>query len=125
MAAAQVVALAVELAHPDVHVCRSPQNRPALLSGKLQGLLVGAHRLAETTLRDPDVRQRDRAAEDVGDVPGPPQPRHALGVRPVRGLQVPAPPEREPQQPRCPGTAEVVVLRRKVERPPGVPHGAG
>ena len=68
----QIVALAVDLAHPHVHVCRSPQNRPALLRRTLQCLLVGAHRLAETTLRDPDVRQRDRAAEDIGDVPGPP-----------------------------------------------------
>src|ERR1022692_1934470 len=59
----QVVALAVDLAHPYVHVCRSPQNRGALLRRTLQCLLVGAHRLAETTLRKPDVRQRDRAAE--------------------------------------------------------------
>ena len=68
----QVVALAVDLAHPHVHVCRSPQNRPALLRRTLQCLLVGAHRLTETTLRKPDVRQRDRAAEGIGDVPGPP-----------------------------------------------------
>ena len=68
----QIVALAVHLAHPHVHVRRSPQNRPALLSRTLQGLLVGAHRLAETALHKPDVRHRDRAAEDIGDVPGPP-----------------------------------------------------
>ena len=77
----QVVTLAVERAHPYVHVCRSPQNRPALLRCKLQRLLVGAHRLAETTLRNPDVRQRDRTTEDVGDVPRPLQTRHAVGVR--------------------------------------------
>src|SRR5206468_8882937 len=58
-----VVALAVDLAHPHVHVCRSAQNRPALLGRTLQGLLVGAHGLAETALRAPDVRQRDRAPE--------------------------------------------------------------
>ena len=46
----------------------------------LQCLLVGAHRLAETTLRTPDIRQRDRAPEGVGDVPGPPQSRHAFGI---------------------------------------------
>ena len=68
----QVAALAVDLAHPHVHVRRSPQNRPALLRCTLQCLLVGAHRLAKTTLHKPDVRQRDRAAEGIGDVPGPP-----------------------------------------------------
>ena len=59
----QVVALAVELAHPDVHVRRSPQDRPALLRGELQRLLVGAHRLAETALDDagcPPARSRTR-----------------------------------------------------------------
>src|SRR6266536_819991 len=59
-----------------------------------------------------------------GDVPGPLQPRHAFGIRRVRRLEVPARPGREPQEPRCPGTAEVVLLRRTIERPPGVPHGA-
>src|ERR1700722_10533228 len=37
----QVVALAVDLAHPHMHVCRSPQNRSALLSRMLQCLLIG------------------------------------------------------------------------------------
>ena len=68
----QVVALSVDLAHPYVHVCRSPQDRAALLRRTLQCLLVGAHRLAETTLRTAYIGQRDRAAEDIGDVPGPP-----------------------------------------------------
>lgn len=92
----QVVALAVELAHPYVHVCGSPQHRPALLRCKLQCLLVGAYCLAETTLRKPYIRQRDRAAEGVGDVPGALQPRHAFGIRLVRCLEVPAHPGREP-----------------------------
>src|SRR6266567_5419345 len=113
----QVAALAVELAQPYVHASCSPQNRAALLRYKLQCLLVGAHRLAETTLRNPYVRQRDRASQDVGDVSGPPQPRRAFGIRPVRCLQVPTPPGREPQQPRCPSTAEVVLFKRKIERP--------
>ena len=43
----------------------------------------------------------------------------------VPGLEVPARPEREPQERRCRSTAEVLVRRRKFERPPGVPHGAG
>ena len=93
--------LAVELAHPYIHVCRSPQNRPALLGRKLQGLLVGAHGLAEPALRTPYIRQRDRAAEGVGDVPGPPQPRHALGIPGVPGIEVPARPGREPHECRC------------------------
>ena len=33
---------------------------------ELQGLLVGAHRVAQPALGDPDVGQRDRAAEHVG-----------------------------------------------------------
>ena len=53
----QIVTLAVEFAHADVHVSRSPQHRRALLRRKLQCLLVGAHRLAETTLRNPDIGQ--------------------------------------------------------------------
>jgi hypothetical protein len=121
----QVVALAVDLAHPHVHVCRSAQNRPALLGRRLQGLLVGAHGLAETALGTPDVRQRDRAPEGIGDVPGPSQSRHALGIPRVPGLEVPARPGREPHECRCRSTAEVVISRRKLERPPGVPHGAG
>ena len=68
----QIAALAVDLAHPHVHVCRAPQNRPVLLRCALQGLLVGAHRLAEAALHQPDVRHRDRAAEDIGNLPGPP-----------------------------------------------------
>src|SRR5947209_5413294 len=68
----QLVALAVDLAHPHVHVSGSPQDRAARLGGTLQGLLVRAHRRTETTLGDPDVGQRYRAAEDIGDMPGPP-----------------------------------------------------
>ena len=68
----QIAALEVDLAHPHVHVGRSPQDGPVLLGGTLQGPLVGVHRLTETALGDPDVRHRDRAAEDIGDVPGPP-----------------------------------------------------
>ena len=74
---------------------------------------------------DPDVGQRDRAAHDVGDVAGPPQPGHARGPGQVRGLQVPVHPGREPEQPRRRGTPEVVVGGRKVDRPPGVPDSAG
>jgi hypothetical protein len=96
-----------------------------VLGDKLQGLLVGAHRLAEAALRDPYVRQRDRAAQHVSDVTGPPQPHRAFGVRLVRGRQVPVAPGCEPEQPGCPGTAEEVILRRKLERPPGVPDCAG
>lgn len=120
-----VVALAVDLAHPDVHVGRAPQHRPAVPGRESQRLLVGAHRLAEPALRPPDVPLRDRAPEGVGEVPGPTQPRHALGVRPVPVLEVPARPRREPQQPRGRGAAEVVPLRRPIERPPGVLHGVG
>ena len=90
----------MHLADPDVHVCRSPQHRPARLRCPLQCLLVGAHGIPQTTLRTPDVRQRDRAAEGVGDVAGPPQARHAFGIRPVPSLEIPAPQNASPSSPR-------------------------
>src|ERR1039457_4567406 len=121
----QVVALAVELAHPRVHVCRSPQNRAALRRDKLQCLLVGVHRLAEATLRDPDVGQRDRAAQDVGDETGSPQSGHARGPGPVRSLQVPVPPGRKPKnpdaeaRPRWSSSGERSSARRACRTVPG------
>ena len=58
----------------------------ALLRRKLQRPLVGAHRLAETTLRDPDVRQGDRAAERcrrcARPAADPPCPRRTSGAPP-------------------------------------------
>ena len=62
--------------------------------------LVGAHRVAEATLDDLDVGQRDRTAQDVGDVTGPLQARHRLGVARVRRLEVPAAPGGEPDERR-------------------------
>src|SRR6185295_10931022 len=91
----------------------------------LQCLLVGAHGLAETALRTSYIRQRDRAPEGIGYVPGPPQSRHALGIPRVPGLEVPARPGREPHECRGRSTAKVVVSRRTFERPPRVPYGAG
>ena len=41
------------------------------------------------------------------------------------GLQIPAAPVHEPQQPRCRSAAEVVVVKRKLDRPLGVPDSAG
>jgi hypothetical protein len=121
----QVVALAGDLAHPHVHVRRSPQDRPVLVGGESQRPLIGAQGLAQAPLRDPEVGQRDRAAEDVGDVPGPPQPLGGEGVGPVRGLEVPTAPEREPHQGRCPGLGEVVLVGRAVDGPLGVVDGGG
>ena len=96
-----------------------------MLRRKLQCLLVGAHRLVETTLRNPDIRQGDGATDCVRDVPGLLQLRHALGIRPVRCLEIPARPGGESQERRCRSALEMVVLRDEVERPPGVFHGAG
>ena len=98
---------------------------PSLVGGESQRLLVGAQRLAQATLGDPDVRQRDRAAEDVSDVPGPPQPLGSDRVGPVRGLEVAASPAREPREGRCPGSGEVVLFSRTVDRPLGVVDGGG
>ena len=97
----------------------------ALLRRKLQCPLVGAHRLVETTLRNPYIGQGDCATDGVRDVPGPLQTRHAIGIRPVRCLEIPARPGCEPQERRCRSAPEMVVLRYEVERPPGVFHGAG
>ena len=76
-------------------------------------------------LAQPDVRQRDRAAEDIGDVPGPPQSRHALGVRRVPASRSPLVQNASPRSPAAEARHEVVVLKRKIERPPGVRDGAG
>ena len=95
---------------------------PAVFGRDLQCLLVGAHRLAETTLRNPDVRQSDRTTEHVGDVPSPLQTRHAIGIRPVRCLEIPACPGRESQKARRPLHARDDRPHRPVRAPAG--HGS-
>src|SRR5229473_1678253 len=67
----QIVTLTLQFTQSDVQVSRSPQHRLALLRCELQCLLVGAHRLVETTLRDPDISQDACATDNVGDVLGP------------------------------------------------------
>ncbi len=66
----EIVPFEEELAHAHVHVCRAAQDDRAMLRRTLEPPLVGAHRLLESTLRDPDVGQGDGAADDVRDVPG-------------------------------------------------------
>ena len=44
-------------------------DRAALLARELQCLLVGAHGVAQTTLRDPDVGQGDGAADESETCP--------------------------------------------------------
>jgi hypothetical protein len=61
----EVVVLAVEGAHADVHVRCPAQHRPVLARVHLQRLLVGAHRVAQPALGDPEVSQSDRAREYV------------------------------------------------------------
>ena len=121
----QIVMLTVELAHSHVHVCRSPQYRFALLRRKLQSPLIGTHRLAETTLRNPYISQSDCAIDCVRDVPGQLHTSHAIGKHPVCCLEIPARPGCESQERRCRSAPEMVVLRYEVERPPGVFHGGG
>ena len=72
----------------------------ALLRRQLQSPLIGAHGLAETTLRNPYIRQGDGAPDYVRDVPGLLHTRHALGIRPVRCLEIPARPGCESQERR-------------------------
>ena len=59
----QFVPLALELADTDVHIRRSAHDRATLLARELQRLLVRAHGIAETTLRDAYICQRDGAAD--------------------------------------------------------------
>lgn len=119
------LALAVDRTHPYVHVGCSPQNQPALLRRKLPGLLVGAHRLAESPLNNPYVRQRDRATKDVGDVPGPVQTCRAIGIRLVGCLEIPVRPGRESHQRSSRSMPEKIVLIEEVESPLGVGHRGG
>src|SRR5947209_4877533 len=128
--------LEVDCAHSHVHVCRSPQHLLALLTllpaaslrepcrRQLQSPLICTHCLVETTLGNPYISQCDCAPDCVSDVPGHLQMSHAIGIRLVRCLEIPAQPGCEPQE-RCgPSEREVVILRYQVEHPPGVFHGA-
>ena len=108
-----------------MHVCRSTEYRRARRRLELQRLLVGAHGLAETTLRNPYIRQGHGATECVGVVPGPLQTGHASGIRLVRWLEIPARPRCQAEQRGGGSTAKMIVLRSEVQRPPGILHGAG
>src|SRR5207302_7547443 len=76
----EIVTLKLQFTQSDVQVSRSPQHRLAMLRCELQCLLVGAHRLVETTLPDPDISQEPCAADNVGDVPGPLHTLHASRI---------------------------------------------
>src|SRR5205823_10414483 len=117
--------LTVELAHAHVHIRRSSHYWGALLHRKLQSLLVGAHCIAEPTLRNPYIRQADRGAECVGDVPSSLQTRLTTRPRLVRSLEIPARPGGKSQESGGPSAPEMVVLRHQVERPLGMDHGRG
>jgi hypothetical protein len=94
-----------------------PRSTGGPCSCQLQCLLVGAHRLAETALRNPYVSQCESAAESVGVVSGPPQDRHPSGVRLICGLEISARPPCQPEQRGSASTPEMVVLRCEGERP--------
>ena len=79
----EIVTLTLQFTQSDVQVSRSPQHRLAMLRRELQCLLVGAHRLVETTLPNPDISQEPSAADNVGDVPGPLHTLHASRIGPV------------------------------------------
>ena len=67
----QFVALPIQLAEPHVHVGRAAEHVRAVACRYGQPVLVGGHRVAEPSLRDADVGQREGDAEGVGVVPGP------------------------------------------------------
>ena len=106
----QVVALASDLAEPDVHVGGAPRHRRWVVVGEAQRVLVVPHGVGEPALGDPDVGERDRAAQDVGDVPGESQPFDARRVGTVRPLQVAPGPLREPGRGGGAGSGQVVVV---------------
>ena len=103
-----------------------PQHGRALLASRAA---IPARRCASPRGDDPArsgcrrgrwrSRSRRRGARPCS------QARHAVGIRPVRGLEIPARPGGESQEPRCRAAPEVVILGDEVERPPGVAHGAG
>ena len=77
-------------------------------------------------MRHADIRQGDGAADGVREVPVPLHPRHARGIRLVRGREIPGCPGGEPQERRnrlqrsdeVSEKAGEVVLRL-VQRQPG------
>ena len=123
VAAAQVVALAVR-ARSSRRACPPcPANRPACSVRAARPARRCASR-RQGGPATPDVRQGDRATEGVGEVPGPPQPRHAVGVRRCAGVEVAARPGREPRAP-LPMPAEVRRRRRSSSARRACRYGAG
>ena len=116
----QITSLTSDLAHPDVHVRRAPQHRPGFVGGEPQRLLIGAHGLTQAALGEADVRQGDRTAEDVGEVPCPLQSVGTDGIGLVRALQVSNAPQREAPQARGSGPRDVVPFSREVDGPLGM-----
>ena len=102
----QFVPLALELAHAR-RTCPPfrAATAPPCSRRELQRLLVRAHRIAETTLRDAYICQRDGAADGSREVPAPLHIRHTLGVGAVRGLQIALGPGREAHERRRPAPA--------------------
>src|ERR1019366_6203775 len=84
---------------------------------KLQGLLVGAHRIAQAPLCDADVAQCDGGTERIGDVARPPEPADTLAPRPVRRPQVSLGPRDDPEEPRRSRACHVVVFGGDGEHP--------
>ena len=123
--ALEVVPLAEDGADPDVHVRRAAQHMATLPGCERQSPLEDAQRLAQATLREPDVGQAERAPDHVGEVPGLLQARHAIGVPAGGRLEIPGRPAGECQERGSSSTCKVVVLADEVERPPGMGHGAG
>ena len=94
----QIAVLTFELAHADIQVRRPSRRWLALGLPKrattlakwilrrreLQRVLIRAHCLTKSTLRNAYVRLSDCARDGVRDVPGAQHIRHASGIGPVR-----------------------------------------
>ena len=102
-----------------MHVGR-PSQGGILALGEPEGAFEGALRLSEASLGGREVADRDRAAEDVGDVPGLLEPGQGHRVAIVRSVEVAHGPGRQAGQGRGRRADQVVVLGGPVEGPLGV-----
>ena len=117
--AREVVAFEQHPGQSDVHVGRAAQPSGAEVEARFER----APGRAEPPLHEAEVAEGDRAAEDVGEEPGVPQPRDGLRVRGVRARDVARRPRREPSQGPGACAHQVVARRGQGQRRPRLRHG--
>ena len=105
----QVAFFAEEVGETHVHVRRRPHHRLAGFCRQVQGPLVCLDRLAKPALRDPDIREGDRGTYGVRQAARMLDARHALGIDPVRSLEVTTGPQGQAQERLGPAAEEIAV----------------